>query len=73
MVPSLRPKQSKRFVESIVRSIELPIRRLTARNPRERVASGRVSTVPLAIECYEGSRVEEIGRFPIDFVGLEYV
>ena len=59
MVPGLGPTQSERLVENIVRGVELAIRRLTARNPRERVTSRRVLTVPLVIECYKGSCVDE--------------
>lgn len=62
MVSCLGSAQGKRLIENIVRGVELPINGLSAGDPRERVGRGAVLAVPLVVEGYEGSCVDEEPR-----------
>ncbi len=59
MVPCSGSAGSDRFVQHVVRGVEFPVRCRTLSNPCERVTSRDVLAVPLVIECYKGSRVDE--------------
>jgi len=59
MVSGLRPAESKRLVQYIVRGIELAIRGLAAPNPREGFARRDVLPIPFVVECHKGSSVNE--------------
>ena len=59
MISCLGSAKSERLIENIVRCVELPIRGLAARDPRERVTGGGVLAVSLVVEGYEGSCVNE--------------